>query len=287
MQQKSLAIDACVVGTDMRLKAFTLIELLVVISIIAILAGMLLVTVNMVRKAAAAAVCMSNMRQIGISLNSYAADNDGYFPPHNVQEPERTTFNLDYYGNWYAFILRGDATQSSKDDPDWKNGKVFFCPSGNWKIADKGQRGMPLSPDKATPGNPDWFAWHCSSYGYNRWLDRRESAAPQALFNDEWSYQSSQIKISKTVAVAERWAVNAAGNFASSCWFNTPQDSLPLAPPSTVDAIGQGDSLRLSHSGRGNSLYFDGHVARDLPSELAPNTTNDKWAIPNAYTGRL
>ena len=135
----------------LRKCGFTLIELLMVISVIALMAGMILATVSMVRKSAAAAVCLSNLRQIGLSLNSYASDNDGFFPPHNVEEPDRTNLGIDYFGNWYAFILRGDATISATDDPDWKNGKVFFCPSGNWKISDKGRNGMPLGPDKSIP----------------------------------------------------------------------------------------------------------------------------------------
>ena len=270
----------------LRKCGFTLIELLMVISVIALMAGMILATVSMVRKSAAAAVCLSNLRQIGLSLNSYASDNDGFFPPHNVEEPDRTNLGIDYFGNWHAFILRGDATISATDDPDWKNGKVFFCPSGNWKISDKGRNGMPLGPDKSIPGNGSWYAWHCSSYGYNRWLDRRETGSPYALFKDEWSYQSGQIRISQTVAVAERWAIDASGAFSTSAWFNTPQQSPPLTPPANADTSGNGDALRLTHSGRGNSLYFDGHIAREQTKEIAPHPT-DMWSVPNAYTGRF
>jgi prepilin-type N-terminal cleavage/methylation domain-containing protein/prepilin-type processing-associated H-X9-DG protein len=59
---------------------FTLIELLVVISIIAVLAGMLLPAVSMVRDASRSAICMSNLRQCGMATMLYTADWDGLLP---------------------------------------------------------------------------------------------------------------------------------------------------------------------------------------------------------------
>lgn len=66
-----------------RKAAFTLTELLTVIAIIGVLAALLIPIVGKVRQTARQTTCASNLRQIGVALNSYIAEHKGRLPGYD------------------------------------------------------------------------------------------------------------------------------------------------------------------------------------------------------------
>ena len=123
-------------------ESFTLIELLVVIAIIAILAAMLLPALSKAREKARTASCTSNLKQLGLSMDFYANDNEDYFPLEGMKVPISDTLTS---GAWYYKLWL-----YSQDT------KVFKCGSAT-KTVRLNSIGSDMAKEKMTNGEISYF----------------------------------------------------------------------------------------------------------------------------------
>jgi prepilin-type N-terminal cleavage/methylation domain-containing protein/prepilin-type processing-associated H-X9-DG protein len=104
----------------MRRKGFTLIELLVVIAIIAILAAILFPVFARARAKARQTSCLSNVKQLTLSLLMYVSDYDEMFMLHHSPIPGMPRGTQVDNVCWWRFPLY----------PYVKNWGVYVCPGG-------------------------------------------------------------------------------------------------------------------------------------------------------------
>lgn len=110
-------------------KGFTLIELLVVIAIIAILAAILFPVFAKAREKARQSSCASNLKQIGLAINSYKQDYDETYPlNYSAYDGNGSRMftgpSCSYRGYWWIDELV----------PYVKNEQLWMCPSGRGNV---------------------------------------------------------------------------------------------------------------------------------------------------------
>lgn len=138
--------------------AFSLVEILVVIAIIAILAALIFPVFFAARNKARAVRCLANLRQIGNSIDMYAADWDELYPFAKDVSDHWVPEQWDAFPYWQAWIPYMPFLHDSLD-PYIRTRELWHCP------ADTGydeleETGTPLD------GRPTAFAKLGNSYFY-------------------------------------------------------------------------------------------------------------------------
>ncbi len=152
-QKRALRLRMSACFSDRSRGGFTLVELLVSISIIGILSAVLLPAVQRAREAARRLSCQSNLRQIGLALQSYH-QTFGTFPPGSLEHrPFGGPTSLKNF-SWSALLLghleqSGVASAIDFNVPFDHEANatiarsrlpIFLCPSSSVQIHDQAGR---------------------------------------------------------------------------------------------------------------------------------------------------
>jgi prepilin-type N-terminal cleavage/methylation domain-containing protein len=233
-------------------EAMTLIELLVVIAIIAIFAGLLLPAFGKVLATLDRTKCASNLRQVGVALGSYVADNNGYLPgPVWVwQTPYYKATDYGNLGTQLAKYLGLTPVDYDQLAP------VLMCPA--W------YRGFPYAEDEQFIVNsqvgPNANAWGIDPQGINPWGNADfvlKNGGIQGV--DPYGRDRPRPIGSLDVPASTTWAIQDYDQESSKPPMNLPHldDDRYLGIAKTPV---HGDPRYRSTWVR-NNLYFDFHVA--------------------------
>jgi len=252
----------------LRPGGFTLIELLVVIAVIALLMAILLPVLGRVRKQARTVVCQSNLRQWGIALHTYAAENDGKLPDSSHGSHESLSAWL---GAWRPLLRR-----------EQERSEIFLCPmttippeNGTWE----GSAFKAFRVSWGSLAGPPTRELVYGSYGWNRYV-----AIPSDSADDRSRYWNS---------LDVKAAAGAPLFFdCTHPWFG-PSDEAMGSPPECEDreysfgstAIDATNRVCMNrHAGGINMTFLNGSVRKVGLKELWTLKWHRKYNTANRWT---
>jgi len=228
---------------------FTLIELLVVIAIIAILAAILLPTLQSARMRARTSNCMNNQKQVVQTLNSYSADNADLIPC----QPDTNQWNWLLYQKGYI-----------KNYKNLKSVTWIFCPE--------------VFPE-------DMSVSDALNLCYGMWMLGRDGKS----FVSDWQKKNGDVLLSAASGANPTWySCYRAGKLKSpsrtvllgdSGNRNKPYQGSWMMTRGGSDAYYKPWAPARRHDNRRvNMIFFDGHAAAPDIGELNELTNNFMYA---------
>ena len=121
--------------------AFTLLEILVVFVVLAILAAISVPVYQRITQGAHAAACTGNLRQLGVALNSYLAENNMTMPELKAGREKRTD-DVPVIDNTLNKYLEDDRVFACPADTQWA---AATGTSYHWNVALNRQSALNLN----------------------------------------------------------------------------------------------------------------------------------------------
>ena len=258
----------------MRTKGFTLIELLVVIAIIAILAALLLPSLEKARDAAKSTVCRTNLRQTHLTCGFYMNDWEGRMMMesswqtgdagncYSLTVPTLPCVLMTYRSGTHEWPTKGDIHGFGTSSPaqglekyrQWQRfAASLFCPSDPFLSRD--------IPDMSW-ADPNAWEGHEMSYGTPR--DTYVYYGNSPCYFSCWPSFTQARKASQSVMFAENiyhlWVTMDGAVFVINQTFNQT-----LGWPNTFQYHHPGEEFSADYDGRtwqgtSNYAFLDGHV---------------------------
>ncbi|MCD6395104.1 MAG: prepilin-type N-terminal cleavage/methylation domain-containing protein [Planctomycetes bacterium] len=217
----------------MKRKGFSLIELLVVISIVSLLMGMLLPSLNRARQQAKSIFCLNNLRQMAIAANSYACSYDDHYP---LAYYTKRINGIRYYYSWDFTTWKDWSTTPATEvvEPGllWQGDtieKVHQCPSFK--------------------GTHNWLADPYTGYNYNTsYIGMNETVSPPN------SARTTEVGRPSETAIFGDGQYSGGANKFMRAPFSNPRDASFSDPARAAGTQGY------RHLSKTNVAFCDGHA---------------------------
>lgn len=240
-------------------RGFSLIELLVVIAVIATLTGLLAPSLAGARAAARASVCLSNLHQLAVALDTYAADARGVYAPGAA----------DFLKN----LQRWHGARASAGQPFAPAGgslSEYLGVSSSSTLATGTVRECPAFTSRLVQlaALKQGFERGCGGYGYNNAYvgTRRGRTAPgidTVITDRTGQLQARFASPARTIAFGDAAIAALADGPAEYSFIEPPR--WPSDPDQQSDP-----SVHFRHGGRGadasgtaNLVWLDGHASTE------------------------
>jgi prepilin-type N-terminal cleavage/methylation domain-containing protein/prepilin-type processing-associated H-X9-DG protein len=262
-------------------KGFTLVELLVVIGIIAILISLLMPALSKVRNQALAISCANNMRQLYQTALMFSTDNKGNLPSPGVPAEANTDPAVQKY-RWWASPDWGKADVTVGVLHNYINGQqaaldLIVCPGDNGESTQGGgpkvmgeNRNMSYSFNAQTNDVTDVRRGGAGGIVPGIRINTVARPAERIYIfeeiapNDAWclmydiSPNGSPSQFNLTIGQVWRGDDLPSGRHAGQKFLNGIRNT----------ALGSPEWFKWAKVGKGNFVFFDGHVQTLSPYDL-------------------